>query len=143
MPDWLPALIAGIVLLMIAAGTAWHQWRGWQRGPAALPADDESRIHAARQLRRRLQISAMLGLIGLLIPLGDVLPIFRRSPTLFVVFWLGVLGVVIWIVLLALGDLASNVAQTKLAQSHLHAERKALEQEIRRYRTQNNGHQSE
>lgn len=139
MPDWLPAVIAGVLLVLMAAGTAWYQWGVWKSGPAQLPDGDEARTHLARQLRRRLQVSAMLALVGVMIPFGDLMPIFRRSPRLFFVFWVSVLGLVAWIVVLALGDLASNLARTRVARSQLDAERKALEHEIRRYRTQGNG----
>lgn len=127
-------------MVAVAGGSAWYQNFAWQRGPAKLPADDETRLHAGRQLRRRLQVSAMLALVGLLIPIGDMAPIFRRSPRLFVIYWLFVLGLVVWMVLLALGDLASSVAFHRLAQSDLEAERQALQREIDRYRSQSNGH---
>jgi len=42
-------------------------------------------------------------------------------------------------VLLVLGDLASNVAFHRLAQSDLHTERKKLQDEIRRYHAEGNG----
>src|SRR5688500_2568301 len=109
MPDWLPALVVGCLLILLAAGLAAYHWAAWKAGPRMLPADDEIRIHTARQLRRRLQVSGFLAVIGLLIPLGDVLPIFRKEPLLFVIYWFVVLGLVVWMVLLVLGDLASNM----------------------------------
>jgi hypothetical protein len=143
MPDWLPAIVAGVSLLAMALGTAGYQWSAWKTGPDRLPENDLGRLHAARQLRRRLQISAMLALVGVLIPLGDFLPVFRTSPRLFVIFWLAVLGMVIWIVLLALGDLASSVAHHRQAQSQLDAERELLKRDIRRFRAGTNGHHGE
>ncbi len=139
MPDWLPAVIVGVGLIGLAAGLAWFQWRGWASGPSQLPDDDDVRWQAVRQLRRRMQVSGFLALIGVLIPLGDLLPIFRQSPRLFVIYWLSVLGLVIWMVLLALGDLASNVAYHRLAQHQLNLERRTLKREIDQFRASGNG----
>jgi hypothetical protein len=140
MPDWLPAVIVGSALIVFAAALAAFQWRAWKAGPKLLPHDDEARIHSARQLRRRLQVSGFLAAIGVMIPLGDVLPIFRKDPLLFVIYWFAVLGLVVWMVLLVLGDLASNLAFNRTAQSQLEIERRTLEYEIRKYRAGANGH---
>ncbi len=139
MPDWVPAVVVGIILIVLAVGLAWQQWVGWKRGSAGLLSDDEARQHAARQFRRRLQVSVMLGIVGLMIPLGDLLPVFRQSPQLFVIYWLIVLAAVVWIVLLALGDLASNLAYSRVARNRLRRERRTLEDELRAYRSQTNG----
>lgn len=141
MPDWLPALIVGCSLILFAAGLAAFQWRAWSSGPKLLPEDDESREHAWRQLRRRLQVNGFLAAIGIMIPLGDMLPVFRKDPLLFVIYWFVVLGLVVWMVLLVLGDLASNVAFNREARSQLDIERRKLEHEIRKYRTEGNGHE--
>lgn len=139
MPDWLPALVVGCLLVVFAAGLAAFQWKAWNSGPQQLPPENEIRGHAWRQLRRRLQVSGFLAAIGVMIPLGDMLPIFRRDQQLFAIFWLVVLGLVVWMVLLVLGDLASNVASNREAQSRLDIERRALEQEIQRFRAEGNG----
>ena len=81
----------------------------------------------------------MLAIVGLMIPLGDLLPVFRKSPQLFVIYWLIVLAAVVWIVLLALGDLASNLAYSRVARNELRRERRSLEDELRTYRSQTNG----
>ena len=48
----------------------------------------------------------MLAIVGVVIPLGDILTVVRRSPQLFVVYCLAVLGLAVWTAVLALGDLA-------------------------------------
>lgn len=139
MPDWAPSLVVGAVLVILAAGLGWRQWSNWKTGPAGLPLEDHVRRHAWRQLRRRLQVSVMLGLVGVMIPVGDFLPVFRKSPQLFVIYWLLVLAAVVWIVLLALGDLASNLAFSRVARNQLRRERESLETALSKYRTQSNG----
>jgi hypothetical protein len=139
MPDWAPSLVVGAVLVVLAAGLGWRQWTIWKAGPAGMPLEDSTRKQAWRQLRRRLQVSLVMGLVGVMIPMGDMLPVFRKSPRLFVIYWLVVLAAVVWIVLLALGDLASNLAFSRVARNQLRRERESLESALRQYRTQSNG----
>ncbi len=139
--DTLPALIAGALLLGFAAVTAWLQIRTRRALSPFLEEDALARTHADRQLRRRLQMSAMLGIVGVLIPLGDQLePFFRGRPGLFFVYWVVVLILVAWTVLMALGDWMSSSAYSSLANIQLRIERSRLEEEVRRYRASQNGH---
>lgn len=137
MGDSLPALCAGGILLAIAFGSAWFQWR-YRRPPVDAPAEDL--LHARRQLRRRLQVSLLLAIVAVLIPLGDMLPFFRRSPLAFVIYWCGVLGLAVWIGLLALGDLASAQTYHRTAAARLRQQQRELQDQIDRYRAGNNGH---
>ena len=142
--DTLPALIAGALLLGFAVVSAWLQIRARRALSPILEEDDLARIHADRQLRRRLQMSGMLGIIGVLIPLGDQLePFFRARPGLFFVYWMVVLILVAWTVLMALGDWMSSTAYSSLANIQLRIERSRLEEEVRRYRASQNGHAGE
>ena len=139
--DTLPALIVGALLLGFAVVSAWLQISARRALSPFLEADDLARTHADRQLRRRLQVSAMLGIVGILIPLGDQLePFFRGRPGLFFVYWMGVLILVAWTVLMALGDWMSSAAYSSLVNIQLRVERSRLEEEVRRYRASQNGH---
>jgi uncharacterized iron-regulated membrane protein len=133
----LPAFVAGGLLVLGGAVSAWYQWR--YRRPDS-EADDLSRQHAARQLRRRLQVSALLALIGILIPLGDQLPLFRQAPVAFVFFWAAVLLLTAWIGLLALADFASARAYHRVANIRLRQARRELEEQLQQYRARTNGH---
>lgn len=142
--DTLPALIAGALLLGFAVVSAWLQIRARRALAPLLEEDDLARTYADRQLRRRLQVSAMLGIVGILIPLGDQLePFFRGRPGLFFVYWMAVLILVAWTVLMALGDWMSSAAYSSLANIQLRVERRNLEEEVRRYRASQNGHVGE
>ncbi|MBC8116678.1 MAG: hypothetical protein H7062_19970 [Candidatus Saccharimonas sp.] len=142
--DTLPALIAGALLLGFAIVSAWLQIRHRRALSPFLEEDDLARTYADRQLRRRLQVSAMLGIVGILIPLGDQLePFFRGRPGLFFVYWMAVLILVAWTVLMALGDWMSSAAYSSLANIQLRVERSRLEEEVRRYRASQNGHATE
>ena len=139
--DTLPALIAGALLLGFAVVSAWLQIRARRALAPFLEEDPLARTHADRQLRRRLQVSGMLGIVGILLPLGDQLePFFRTRPGLFFVYWMGVLVLVAWTVLMALGDWMSSAAHSSLVNIQLRVERSRLEEEVRRYRASQNGH---
>ena len=142
--DTLPALIAGLLLLGFAIVSAWLQIRNRRALSPLLEEDVLARTYADRQLRRRLQVSAMLGIVGILIPHGDQLePFFRGRPGLFFVYWMGVLILVAWTVLMALGDWMSSTAYSSLANIQQRVERSRLEEEVRRYRASQNGHAGE
>ncbi|MDZ4687961.1 MAG: hypothetical protein SH850_23050 [Planctomycetaceae bacterium] len=140
MADSLPALIIGAVLVGIGVGSGWHQWR-YRRPDAQM--DDLGRQHSHRQLRRRLQVSGLLALIGVLIPLGDHLPFFKQAPAAFVFYWGAVLLLTCWIGLLAIADFASARAYHRVANVRLRQARRELEEQLQQYRAQTNGHASE
>ncbi len=136
----LPALIFGGLLIALAVMMGVFVWRARISLDPAVESDEKSRLHADRQFRRRLQVSLMLGAVGLLIPLGDQLDrIFVQRPLLFFV-WVGcVFVLVLWMVLMALGDWLSTVAYSAVARAHLRHERSELEEQIRRYHAAKNG----
>lgn len=137
----LPALIFGSMLIAIAAFMALMNRRSRNSLRQVTEHDDPARLLTRGQYRRRMQVCAMLALVGLLIPFGDQMEaLFRRRPGLFLV-WLGVVMVlVMWIVLMALGDWLLTAAFSATAKAQLRQERRKLEQEIENYRASKNGH---
>lgn len=142
--DTIPALIVGVLLLGFALVSAWLQIQS-HRGLSELLEDDPlAKTFADRQVRRRLQVSGMLGIVGIMIPLGDQLEqFFRGRPGLFFVYWIVVLILVAWSVLMALGDWLSASAYSSLANIQLRLQRKQLEDAVRRYQASQNGHAGE
>jgi len=131
----LPALIFGAVLIVMAVLLALFVWRARRDLDEVVEADDRAKLHANRQFRRRLQISMMLGTIGILIPVGDQLDqLFVQRPHLFFVWVAAVFFLVSWMVLLALGDWLSTITYSEIANAKLHLERRELEEQIRSYR---------
>ncbi|WP_157605956.1 hypothetical protein [Schlesneria paludicola] len=137
----LPALLFGGLLVACAIVMGVFVWRSRRSLDEVVENDDSARLHADRQFRRRMQVSVMLGTIGLMIPIGDQLDqVFIRRPMLFFV-WVGcVFVLVLWMVLMALGDWLSTFAYTAVARANLRHERRELEEEIRRYHASKNGH---
>lgn len=137
----LPALIFGAVLVIISVIMGVVVLRLRRSLDAIVANDPEALVHADRQLRRRLQVSAMLLIVGILIPLGDQLDqVFRQRPFLFLTWVACVLILVMWMVLMALGDWMSTVAYSAVARARLRFERREIEDEIRRYHAARNGH---
>jgi hypothetical protein len=137
----LPALIFGGVLVIIAIVMAVMVWRVRRSLDSIVADDPDAELHANRQLRRRWQVSVMLAAVGILIPLGDQLDqLFKQRPILFLAWVSCVLILVLWMVLMALGDWMSTIAYSAVARARLRFERRTLEDEIRRYHAARNGH---
>ena len=136
----LPALIFGFVLVLVAIGLAISVWRNRRALDSIVESDELAELHANRQFRRRMQVSVMLGIIGLLIALGDQLDqLFSQRP-LYFLFWVGsIILLTLWMVLMALGDWLSTMTYSEIAKARLRFERRELEAQIRHYHASANG----
>lgn len=135
----LPAAILAAALLVLAAGLIWSHLRTWRRAQAQ-ELEPEEHDYRRRQFRRRMQASAMIGIVGGCLVIGALIP-EDKWPTAFVIFWFGVILLVLWIMLLAVGDIVS----TRMFVAHMDRERiveqAKLEAELRRAKaTRSNGH---
>ena len=137
----LPALIFGGGLIIISVVLGIFVWRARRELEPMLEHDDGARLHADRQFRRRMQVSAMLATVGVLIPFGDQFDqAFIARPLLFLAWMASVFVLVIWMVLMALADWLSTVTHSEIAKARLRFERRDLENQIRKYHASNNGH---
>ena len=136
--DWLTlALFPGAVIALGLALMVSHL-RTWRRMRGQLAVADERR-HFRRRFLRRLQTSALLTLAGIGLIVGQLIPP-RVWPSLFVVFWCGLMLLLVWVVLLALADAAATRAYVGRLQRQRTAERSELEQELMRIkRSRQNG----
>ena len=92
----------------VAAGLLYWQRSAWQMQQARFADTD---LEFARgQFRRRTQTSAILGLLALGMCLGQLIPRTER-PTLFVLFWVGLLLLLAWMVLRGAGRPADRTAE--------------------------------
>ena len=112
--ELLPALMLGLLLLAAAAGLIASHVRTWHRARGN-ELESVEQDYRRRQYRRRLQASGMIGLVGILLPLGTLIPL-QLHPSLFVFFWFGVMLLTVWIMLLALGDMFSTRNFARRAQ---------------------------
>lgn len=122
-------MLAGL-LLMRSHHVAWRT----QQGDAELSEAD--RLFFRRRYRRRMQASGLMALIGVLLPIGDSVPLFRQAPGWFAVYWGTVLLLVIWLFVLAVSDMISTRAHSVLALRRIQAQQRELEREAEALRQQ-------
>lgn len=138
--DSLASLAFGSSLVLLGGFLIrWHLriWHG-QRDDATLQ-EGEIR-HYRAQLRRRIQVSVLLIVLGVLIPLGDLLMTAGHLSKVAALLWIIVmLLIALWIMLLALLDwISSRVHRRALLGSlaSLNRKRRELEDEVTRLRQQ-------
>ena len=136
----LPALIFGAALVVVAIIMGFFVWRARRELDPIVDGDDGAKLHANRQFRRRLQVSFMLAIVGVMIATGDQLDkFFGRRPVMFFVWVGGIIILAFWMVLMALGDWLSTITYSEIAKAKLRFERRVLEEQIRRYHASTNG----
>ena len=117
---WSSILVAVSVLLASGVLIHSHQraWRTLQQRRSQL--DPNEFDFRRRQLRRRSQTSAMLGLVGIGMLIGRLLIVWPAPPLVVVVFWGGVMLLVVWLALLAVADIVSTrLYFSRLRQNYL------------------------
>ena len=130
-------VIAGLLLMRSHV----RQWSQQQDDPEL---DERQRRHLHWRYRRRMQASGLLTLIGIMIPVGDIEALFGAEPVWFAVYWFVVIGLVIWVALLALGDLAVTRAHSQVDLKRLEQMQRELEQELATLKSRSsNGRESE
>ncbi len=125
------ALVLGALWLI-----RWH-CRVWKEHSLEEGNDDRTKVHYRRQFRRRIQVAALVLLMGIMIPLGDWLMVQRRNPQWIALFWICVLALTTWIMLLAAVDWLStrmHVRATRAALGTLARKQRELEAEVERLR---------
>jgi len=120
-------------LLLCAAGLMISHVRTWQQVKRQQPETEEL-DYRRRQFRRRMQTSAMLGLLSIALFVGQLI---TGPPLLVVAFWGAVLLTLCWIGLLAVLDIwATKHHFGRMRQTYLVEEAK-LQAELRRIRGAN------
>lgn len=138
MNDIIASLVFGTALIVLGGFLIrWH-YATWsvQRSDATL--DDRERRHYRAQFRRRVQIAAMVILVGIILPLLEWLIERRQSRELITVIVIAVLLIALWIMLLAMIDWLSMRVHNRATQSAIAAlarKRRELEAEVERLRS--------
>ena len=121
------AVLVAVGLLMIRS----HR-RAWarQQDEAGLTREDRSRLFL--RYRRRLQMSGMIAVLGVMLGVGDAL-IWSQGLVVATVYWIVVIGVGVWLLLLGVADLASVRIGSRDARDEvrqIREKRKELEAEL-------------
>ncbi len=117
--NYLSSALIALVFCGTSAGLiVWHI-RAWKllRDADLQPREMEFR---RRQYRRRMQTSAMLGLLGAAVFVGQVLMTLVTWRLFLVVYWSCVLLLLLWMAILAVTDMvATSVYYSKEKNSYL------------------------
>jgi hypothetical protein len=125
---WSSILFAVFLLAISAALILWHVL-AWRRADHGGLADADYRFYR-QQYRRRLQSSALLGVVGAL----ALVDLWIQDVTARVVLWCFILLIVLWSLLLAGADwLASRLHFDKLLSASA-VEHALLKREIEKFR---------
>ncbi|MBI2480699.1 MAG: hypothetical protein HYV60_19350 [Planctomycetia bacterium] len=118
------AFLVGASLLLL-----WVHQRAWSIHQLA-GLDDTALDFRRRQYRRRMQASAMIGIVGFLvfISLGII------DALMTAVLWLVVLSLVVWMLLLAFADMVSSFFHYNQIRAQHIAEHATLQARVDRIR---------
>ncbi|MGD0899772.1 MAG: hypothetical protein ABR915_18220 [Thermoguttaceae bacterium] len=129
--------VSSVLISLLGSGLmAWHL-AAWRR-QRSQDLDARERNYRHRQFVRRMQTSAMLALLGVAILAGQLLTPWLQQQLVFVLFWGGVLVVVLWLVLLALADIVATQHHFSRLRTDNVVERAKLQAEARRLRAKAN-----
>ena len=143
MVERLPALIFGLLLVAGGAVMLWSHVNTWRRRREDATLSDQDRQYYHRQYRRRVQVSGLVVVIGIMLPIGDLEGPWKDNPGWWAMYWFVVLALALWIMLLAFGDLASTRSYSQAAMSRLREQQRALEQEAARLKARSSNRPSE
>jgi hypothetical protein len=142
------APVAGIVVFLIGLVLIRSNRAAWQRlkNDAGLNEHDRTYYHA--RYRRRMQMAVMLLVLGVLIPLGDPgkdavirLIDWEKMPWLAGWFLLLELLIIVWVILLALGDMLSTTTHSRAELSRVREKQRELHEQIAELKRRGaNGH---
>ena len=134
MPDWLPMTITGASLLVLGVLMMRSHTRTWRYRQSDESLDEGESQYFKSQYRRRMQTSAIIALLGVMLFVGDVvLPLFLERKNLaavFGVYWLVVLLLTLWIFVLAWGDVAAIRVHSQTALARNRRKQQELEKQI-------------
>lgn len=123
-------------LLALAGGVAmWLHARAWRRQQDE-DLEEPDRVHYRGRYRRRMQVSGLIALVGLMIGLGDALVPWQKVPTLFAIYWLAVILFATWILVLGLADMFATRAHTQAALARIRSQQRVLERQLAEARAQ-------
>ncbi len=128
LPHWTPSACVCLVLATLSAVLVRGHLRSWAKRQTEEFSDPADLLHYQNQHRRRLQTSILIGLIGILIFVGDLIS-EQIGPGKFAIYWIGVLLLVGYLVTLALLDALATATHMKASLARLRAQRRQIERQ--------------
>ena len=124
-------IISATTLLLAAVVLMVSHMRAW-RAARQKELDAEEFDYRRRQFRRRMQTSAMLGVLAVAMLVGYVLTLWLGSRVFALAFWSAIILVVVWTCLLALVDMWATKHYFSRVRNESLVEQAKLRAEIRR-----------
>jgi hypothetical protein len=116
-------------LLGISALLLWIHLRAW-RAYQCEGLEEQAFDFRRRQFRRRMQASAMIGIVGILV----VISLALTEPVMIAILWLVVMSLVLWMLLLAFADMASSYFYYNQIRAQHTAEHATLQAQVDKIR---------
>ncbi|HUG68823.1 MAG TPA: hypothetical protein VMM76_13835 [Pirellulaceae bacterium] len=116
-------LLGASVTLLCVHLRAWRAYQG--EG-----LDEHAFDFRRRQFRRRMQASAMIGVVGILV----LVSLAVTEPVMTAILWLVVLALVLWMLLLALADMVTSYFYYNQIRARHMAEHATLQAQVDRIR---------
>jgi hypothetical protein len=126
-------VIVSLGLLVAASGlmvSHVRTWRAFREREGQIDAEELD--YRRSQYRRRMQTSAMLGILAVAMLAGGWVKHPPLSPTVFAIYWGLVLLLVLWLGLLAVADIVSTKYHYARLRDHYALEETRLRAELRR-----------
>lgn len=124
-------------LFAASALLLWIHWRAW-RACGSEVLDEREFDFRRRQFRRRMQASAMIGVVGVAV----VVSLAIADAMMTAILWLAVLSLVVWMLLLAFADIASSYYYYHQIRVEHVAEHASLQAQLERIRRREGNGQS-
>ena len=124
-------IVVSVFLLLAAVVLMVSHVRSW-RAAQQQELDAEEFDYRRRQFRRRMQTSAMLGVLAVAMLVGYVLTLWLGSRVFALAFWSAIILVVVWTCLLALVDMWATKHYFGRVRHDSLVEQAKLRAEIRR-----------
>jgi hypothetical protein len=123
--DLLIPLAFGGAVLGVAVGMYRMEVK---REPLVDKAESDSEaLHLKGMIRRRKQVALLIGILGVLLMLSNSWVPWTRSPSLTTIYLLALMILVVWILLLTVGDFTANRVYLMLRLSQLHQRQREME----------------
>ena len=132
-PDLVTVIFGGCVLLAGVLLQLSHR-AAWIHEQIDFASDPRELRHFQSRYRRRSQTSGLIALVGLLIPIVDLPVVWNVGPLAPTILWGTIGGLCIWIGVLALGDLATTKAHSRVTLARLEIHKTELMDELERLR---------
>lgn len=124
-------MVVGGGLALLGGFSIAAHLKGWRKAREDDENDDFERTFLRKRVRRRLQTSMLLIVLGLMIGLHPiVIPDPKEAPQLFGIWWLAALLMAGWTIVMAMADLLSTRAHLQVSRARLQLKQRQLNEQL-------------